>query len=168
MDWLTKYHAIIDCNRKQVKFQPPGEEQFVFNGVPRQRKLQVISAMKAKRMLNRGCMGYLASVMDTTVEQTLKSEDVSVVQEFLEVFPEDLPSLPPEREIEFVIDLLPGTAPISKAPYRMAPAELKELKLQLQDLLDKGFIRPSYSPWGAPVLFVEKKDGTMRDRKSVV
>ena len=85
-----------------------------------------------------------------------------MVQEFLEVFPEDLPGLPLDREIEFVIDLLPGTAPISKAPYRMAPAELKELKVQLQDLLDKGFIRPSHSPWGAPVLFVKKKDGTMR------
>ena len=70
--------------------------------------------------------------------------------------------LPPDREIEFVIDVIPGTTPISKAAYRMAPTELKELKLQLQELLDKGFIRPSFSPWGAPVLFVKKKDGTMR------
>ena len=104
MDWLTKYHAIIDCNRNQVRFQPPGEEQFVFNGVLRQGRLQVISAMKARRMLNKGCIGYLASVVDTTVEQNLKPEDVSVVQEFLEVFPEDLPGFPPDREIEFVID----------------------------------------------------------------
>ena len=78
------------------------------------------------------------------------------------MFPEDLPGLPPDREIEFVIDLVPGTAPILKAPHRMAPTELKELKVQLQELLDKGFIRPSFSPWGAPVLFVKKKDGTMR------
>ena len=80
-----------------------------------------------------------------------------VVREFLKVVPEDLPGLPPDREIEFAIDLIPGTAPISKAPYRMAPTELKELKIQLQELLDKGFIRPSFSPWGAPVLFVKKK-----------
>ncbi len=70
--------------------------------------------------------------------------------------------MPPAREVEFRIDLVPGTEPISKAPYRMAPAEMAELKLQLQELLDKGFIRPSVSPWGAPILFVKKKDGTMR------
>ena len=85
-----------------------------------------------------------------------------VVREFLKVVPEDLPGLPPDREIEFAIDLIPGTAPISKAPYRMAPTELKELKIQLQELLDKGFVRRSFSPWGAPVLFVKEKDGTMR------
>ena len=70
--------------------------------------------------------------------------------------------MPPKREIDFTIDLVPGTAPISKAPYRMAPAEMGELKEQLQDLLDKGYIRPSASPWGAPVLFVKKKDGGLR------
>ncbi|RVX08770.1 Transposon Tf2-2 polyprotein [Vitis vinifera] len=83
-------------------------------------------------------------------------------KEYPDVFPEDLPGLPPEREVEFTIDLVPGTGPMSKAPYRMAPVELKELKVQLQELLDKGFIRPSVSPWGAPVLFVKKKDGSMR------
>ena len=92
----------------------------------------------------------------------MKPEDVPLVQEFLEVFPEDLPGLPPDREIEFIIELIPSTTSISKAPYRMAPSELKELKVQLQELLDKGFIRPSFSPWGAPVLFVKKKDGTLR------
>ncbi|WP_375618971.1 reverse transcriptase family protein, partial [Bartonella sp. AC134YNZD] len=85
-----------------------------------------------------------------------------MVCEFPDVFPEDLFGLPPHRAVEFCIDLAPGTAPISVAPYRMAPAELKELKIQLQDLSDKGFIRPSTSPWGAPVLFVQKKDGTLR------
>ena len=85
-----------------------------------------------------------------------------MVCRFPDVFPEELPGLPPDREIEFEIELLPGTALISKASYRMAPAELKELKQQLQELLDKKFIRPSYSPWGASVLFVKKKDGSMR------
>ena len=81
-------------------------------------------------------------------------EDVLVVRDFPDVFPDDLPGLPPEREIDFPIDLVPGTAPISLPPYRMAPAELKELKTQFQELVDRGFIRPSISPWGAPVLFV--------------
>ena len=85
-----------------------------------------------------------------------------MVKEFNDVFPGELPGLPPEREIEFSIELVPGTNPIFIAPYRMAPSELRELKVQLQDLLDKGFIRPSASPWGAPVLFVKKKDGTLR------
>ncbi|WRX21068.1 Retrotransposon gag domain - like 10 [Theobroma cacao] len=89
-------------------------------------------------------------------------EDVSIVSEFPDVFPDDLPGLPPDRELEFLIDLLPGTAPISIPSYRMAPTELKELKVQLQDLVDKDFIRPSISPWGALVLFVKKKDGTLR------
>ena len=84
------------------------------------------------------------------------------MREFPDVFPEDLSGLPLDREIEFSIDLLPGFSPISKAPYRMALAELRELKAQLQELLDKGFIRPSVSPWGAPVLFVKKNDGIMR------
>ena len=100
--------------------------------------------------------------MVDTRKEVLKLDDIPIVREFLDVFPEELPGIPVDREIEFSIDLLPGTSPISKAPYRMAPIELKELKEQLQELLDKGYIRPSASPWGAPILFVRKKDGTMR------
>nr|GEZ68033.1 putative reverse transcriptase domain, aspartic peptidase domain protein [Tanacetum cinerariifolium] len=77
-------------------------------------------------------------------------------------FSDVLPGIPPVREVEFNIEVIPGSKPISKAPYRMAPVELKELKDQLQELLERGFIRPSVSPWGAPVLFVKKKDGSMR------
>ena len=100
--------------------------------------------------------------MVDTRKEALKLDDIPVVREFSDVFPKDLPGIPIDREIEFSIDLLPGTSPISKAPYRMALTELKELKEQLQELLEKGFIRPSASPWGAPVLFMKKKDGTMR------
>ena len=89
-------------------------------------------------------------------------QNISIVCDYSEVFPEDLPGLPPDRQVEFRIDLLPGTTPIAKGPYRLAPTEMKELMMQLQELLDKGFIRPSSSPWGAPVLFVKKKDGSMR------
>ncbi|XP_075497334.1 uncharacterized protein LOC142534381 [Primulina tabacum] len=89
-------------------------------------------------------------------------EDIPIVCEFPDVFPEELPGTVPDREVEFEINMVLSAAPISKAPYRMAPAELKELKEQLQELLDKKQIRPSVSPWGAPVLFVKKKDGSMR------
>ncbi|KAL0556889.1 hypothetical protein IC582_005406 [Cucumis melo] len=122
---------------------------------------KVISAMKASKLLSQGTWGILASVVDIREpEVSLSSEPV--VREYPNVFPDELPGLPPPREVDFAIELEPGTAPISRAPYRMAPAELKELKVQLQELLDKGFIRPIMSPWGAPVLFVKKKDGSMR------
>nr|GFD09775.1 putative reverse transcriptase domain, aspartic peptidase domain protein [Tanacetum cinerariifolium] len=85
-----------------------------------------------------------------------------IVFEFPDVFPDELPGIPLVHEVEFNIKLILGAEPISKAPYRMAPIELKELKDQLQELLERGFIRPSVSPWGAPVLFVKKKDGSMR------
>ncbi|MCI27785.1 hypothetical protein A2U01_0048985, partial [Trifolium medium] len=97
-----------------------------------------------------------------TPESALRPNDIPIVKEFLDVFPDDITSLPPEREIEFSIDLMPGAQPISIAPYRMSPVELRELKGQLEELLRKHFIRPSVSPCGAPVLLVKKKDDTMR------
>ncbi|KAL0367280.1 UNVERIFIED_CONTAM: Transposon Tf2-11 polyprotein [Sesamum radiatum] len=117
--------------------------------------------LKARKILRKEGQGFLAYLINKPKEQS-KPEEVPVVSEFLDVFPEELTSLPPDREVEFVIELLPNTSPISRTPYRMAPAELKELKSQLTELLKRGFIRPSFSPWGAPVLFVRKKDGTLR------
>jgi hypothetical protein len=91
----------------------------------------------------------------------LKLEDIHVVREFSDMFPDDLPGMPPERAIEFKIEIQPGTAPIAKAPYKMSPMKMNELKIQMQGLLDKGYIRPSTSPWGYSALFVEKKDKEM-------
>ncbi|GJZ99533.1 putative nucleotidyltransferase, ribonuclease H, partial [Tanacetum coccineum] len=107
------------------------------------------------------CEGFLATIHDTTSDVS-SIHDQPIVSEFQDVFLEELPGIPPIRDVEFNIELIPGAEPISKAPYRMAPIELKELKDQLQELLERGFIRPSVSPWGAPVLFVKKKDGSMR------
>ena len=92
----------------------------------------------------------------------VKLEDIPVVCEYVDVIPDDLLGLPPDRDIEFVIELQLGSTPISKRPYRMPPNELAELKIQLQDLQDKGYIRPSASPWGCPALFVKKKDDSLR------
>ncbi|XP_070679387.1 uncharacterized protein [Malus domestica] len=117
--------------------------------------------MKAKRLLSKGCQGYLAHVV-LNDDAPISVEDVCMVRYFPDVFPEDLPGLPPDREMEFVIDLLPGTNPISLTPYRITPTELRELKVQLQELVDNGFIQPSTSSWGVPVLFVRKKDETLR------
>ncbi len=120
----------------------------------------MISALRAKCMLQKRCIGFLAYVIDSNAKEE-NLEDIPIVKEFPDVFPEDLPSLPLDRKIKFSIELVPGIGPLSKAPYRMAPTELRELKLQLQDLLDKGFVRPSVSLWGALVLFVKNKDGSL-------
>jgi hypothetical protein len=104
----------------------------------------------------------LAFVVAPTKQAKKNLEDILVVCEYPDVFSTDYSRLPPQREVEYGIECVPGTNPVSKAPYRMASLELKELKEQLQEVLDKGFIHPSISQWGAPVLFVKKKDGLMR------
>ncbi|KAL5562387.1 hypothetical protein UlMin_032134 [Ulmus minor] len=162
MDFLSKYNATIECRYRRVVFRPTENDEFSYVGEGGRSHKVIISSMRARKLLSSGCQGYLATVVDTTHEEKFKPEEIAVVREFLDVFPAELPGIPPDRDISFEIELLPGSAPVSKAPYRMAPAELKELQIQLQELLDKGFIRPSYSPWGAPVLFVKKKDGTLR------
>ncbi|KAL0551610.1 hypothetical protein IC582_010699 [Cucumis melo] len=153
MDWLAANHASIDCSRKEVAFNPPSMASFKFKAEGSRLLPKVISAMRASKLLSQGTWSILASMVDTgEVDVSLSLE--LVVRDYPDVFSEELPGLPPHREIEFAIELEPGTIPISRAPYRMAPAELKELKVQLQELLDKGFIRPSVSPFGAVVSFL--------------
>ena len=123
--------------------------------------VRIISFLRAKRMVSKGCLAFLAHLKDDT-SKVPSIESVFIVREFLDVFPADLRGMPPDRDSDFYIDLESGTRPISIPPYRMAPVELMELKAQLQELLGKSFIRPSASPWGAPVLFVKKKYGSFR------
>ncbi|XP_075524539.1 uncharacterized protein LOC142556936 [Primulina tabacum] len=153
MDWLFSYRTVIDCVSKTMKFLADDHDNDVFVGLGSSMGIPIISCLQANKLLHKGCMGFLASVVDVQKESNLQLQDIDVVQDYSDVFADDVPGLPPDREVEFVIDLIPGTSPISKAPYRMAPTEMKELKTQLQELLHKGFIRPSSSPWGAPVLF---------------
>ncbi|KAJ4957631.1 hypothetical protein NE237_024742 [Protea cynaroides] len=162
MGWLAQHSANLLCVEKKLTFKDKEGAEFSFAGtkLPRKRKL-ILSALNAKKCLEKGAVGYLVSVVDLTKEAP-RMEDIDVVRDYPDIFPEELPGLPPDRGTEFVIDLIPGAAPVSKAPYRMAPTELKELKVQLQELLDKGYIRPSISPWRAPILFVKKKDDSVR------
>ncbi|GKA53991.1 putative reverse transcriptase domain-containing protein [Tanacetum coccineum] len=134
MVWLANHHAVIVCDESIVRI-PYGDEVLI---------IQVT----------------IKETEDKSEEKRLK--DVPTVRDFLEVFPEDLPGLPLTRQVEFQIDLVHGAAPVARAPYRLAPSEMQELSAQLQELSDKGFIRPSSSPWGAPVLFVKKKYGSFR------
>ena len=161
MDWLSRHRATIDCYKKEVKLNRPGKLEVKFRGLRRELSSCMISAMTEQKMLRKGCHGYLAYVVETGKEGTIFDE-IPIAREFPDVFPDDIAGLPPEREVEFTIDLIPGTEPISIPPYRMAPAELRELKAQLEELLSKGFIRLSISPWGAPVLFMKNKDGSLR------
>src|SRR5262249_28298306 len=145
MDWLSKNYATIDCYKKCIVFKLLGEDEFVFQGDRSEIPTNLISVVRVGKLLRKGCQGFLAHIMDTRVESG-DLQRIPVVNEFPDVFPEELLGLPPDKEIEFSIELLPGTSPISIAPYCMALTELRELKSQLQDLLDKGFIKPSSSP----------------------
>ncbi|GJS49974.1 putative reverse transcriptase domain-containing protein [Tanacetum coccineum] len=141
MDWLSQHKAVIVCHDKVVEI--PVEDGRILR-VHGERAVGITKALKSAK------------------EDEPKLNDIPVVREFEDVFPEDLSGLPPQRQVEFRIDLVPGATPIAKSPYRLAPSEMQELSGQLQELQDKGFIRPSHSPWGAPVLFVKKKDGSLR------
>ncbi|GJZ16321.1 putative reverse transcriptase domain-containing protein [Tanacetum coccineum] len=156
MDRLDRYNANILCSQKLVRVVNPQGREIIIYGDKRKGEFKLCSMMKAMKYLSRGCQAYMAHVIDTNFEKK-SAKDVPVVNEFLDVFPEDLSGIPPERQVEFRIDLISGATPIVKTPYRLAPSEMKELMSQLQELLDKGFIRPSSSPWGALVLFVKRK-----------
>ncbi|GJS23952.1 putative reverse transcriptase domain-containing protein [Tanacetum coccineum] len=152
--------AVIICGKKEVHI-PIKNRTLVVKGDSNSSRLKVISCIKARKYIERGCHLFLAHVIEKEKSKK-RLEDVPVIHDFPKVFPDDLPGLPPPRQVEFKIDLVPGAAPVARAPYRLAPSEMKELSEQLKELLEKGFIRPSSSPWGAPVLFVKKKDGSFR------
>jgi hypothetical protein len=126
------------------------------------RVVQLDSSLYGTQVLQLLVIPVATPSVHHTATQNL--EDIPVVCEFSDVFLEDLPGMPPDRDIEFVIEIQPDTAPISRRPYKMTPKELAELKVQLNELLDKGYIRPSSSPWGCPTLFVKKKDQSLRLR----
>ena len=152
---------VADCRMKRVTLRTPSGEEVTFIGERSNHLSNVISVASARTMVRKGCEAYLAYVIDTKKAKPSLS-NIPTVSDYPDVFLKELPGLPPQREIEFAIDVVPGATPASITPYRMAPVELKELKLQLQELLKKGFIRPSVSPWEATMLFVKKKDGTLQ------
>jgi hypothetical protein len=144
MDWLSKYKVLIDCAKKSIKMTTPEGKEMEFIAEPVVTTKGVANCAKVNQL------------------DASQGSEVPVVNEFPNVFPEELPDMPLDRDIEFVIKLKSGTTPIYKTPYRMATLELAELKEHIKELLEKGFIRPSSSRWGAPVIFILKKDGTQR------
>ena len=157
MDWLIAYKIVIDCERRRVTAYTQDGTRMVSQGDKHDILSQTVYESKCQGQL----AGWLASL---TLEDEVRLDlDLPrVVCEYVDVFPDELPGLPLRRVVDFGIELHPGTLPISMTLHRMTPVELQELRVQLQELLDKGFIRPSTSPWGAPVLFAKKKDKTLR------
>ena len=161
IDWLGKHRATLDCHRGRVQFEMGCEAPISFQGICPTSGNIVVSAVRAERMLVNGCEAYLATITTGEVVGGGNPDGIPLVREFEDVF-RALQGIPPDRADPFIIELEPGTAPMSKIPYRMKPAEMVEPKKQLEELFDKGFIRPSVSPLGAPVLFVKKKNGSFR------
>ncbi|GJR95207.1 putative reverse transcriptase domain-containing protein [Tanacetum coccineum] len=167
MDWMAEHRAEVMCYEKYIRV-PYRNDMLIIqgerSGIKSESRLEVISSIRIQKYIDQGCQVFLIQMMkeEKTEISKRRIEDVPVVRDFPEVFPEDLLGLPPTRQVEFHIELIPGAAPVARVPYRLAPAELKDLAEQLKELSDKGFIRPSSSPWGAPIFFVKKKDGSFR------
>ncbi|XP_042467313.1 uncharacterized protein LOC122050477 [Zingiber officinale] len=157
MDWLAKNHALVDYHRKIVKLQTSSQEEIIYHGKAKEKRL-LLSVSQTWKAMRSSDEIYL--VMISEVEEKIKArlEEIPVVQEFPDVFLEELPGTVPNREVDFEINLAPSAVPISKAPYRMALTQLNELKEQLQELLNKKQIKLSASPWASLVLFVKEKD----------
>jgi hypothetical protein len=161
MDQLDQHHALLDyCNKRFTCLNEEGN-QVTVQGIPRAVAVREISAMQLEKCYRKGCQLFAAQVEEESRDVVSNMEDHEVLKEFKDVF-QEVPRLTPKRDIDFSINLMPGVAPVSKAPYRMSTPEIKELQLQLKKLLKKGYIFPSMSPWGALVLFVKKKDGMLR------
>ncbi|XP_073317230.1 uncharacterized protein [Primulina huaijiensis] len=159
MDWLTLNGATMDFQWRSVSIRLPNDKAFIFEAARNNQMPQIISCILAKKLIWRGCQGFHASIIYVPNTDNRSVEDVEIVKEFPNVFSDDVSGIPPEREVEFVIKLMSCTVPISEAPYCLSRTEMKELKDQIQELLDKGFIRPCFFPRGASVLLVKKMMG---------
>jgi hypothetical protein len=161
MDWLEKHHAILDCYNKAITCLDEEGKQGKIQGIRRVVVVREITAMQLKKSFRKGCQIFASHMEEATKDKVASIEDHPVLRDFGDIF-RQIPEFPPKINIDFSIDLVPGVAPMSKTSYIMGTPELKELHMQLEELLKKGYIRPSVSPWGALVLFVKNKDGTLR------
>ncbi|KAJ0588019.1 putative nucleotidyltransferase, Ribonuclease H [Helianthus annuus] len=161
MHFLRENHAGVVCFDKMIRISLVNGDLLCVYGETASKGLKLMSCVQASKYLRKEYRAFLVNIV-VAEKKKKRVNDVPVVRKFLNVFPDDLPGLPPSRDIDFRIDLIPGANPIARAPYRLAPSEMRELSSQLQELLDKGFIRPSTSPWGAPILFVKKNDGSYK------
>jgi hypothetical protein len=161
MDWLDQHHLVLDCHKKEFTLLHEEGNPRTIQGIPRAVTIQEISAMQLKKCYRKGCQIFASHMEEEPQDKVLNLKDHAVLKDFEDLFKEIM-GLPPKIDLYFSINVMLGATPVSKTPYRMSTLELKELQMQLEEIMRKGYIIPSVSPWGAPVLSVKKKDGTLR------
>ena len=164
MDWLEQHRVVLNLFDKTFTWINNDGKLINVKGIPRKKFVRNIFALHLKRVARKGCKAYAVTVINEENLNNLdklKLEDIPILREYSDVFSKEISGLPPRHELDFTNELVPSAVPSSKAPYWMNILELNELKSQLKELIDKNYIRPSSSPWGAPVIFVKKKDGTL-------
>jgi hypothetical protein len=157
MDWLAAHKAKLDYYHKTLECVSKEGKRITLQGIRKPVSVRQILALQMRKYCRKGCPLYAIQVLKTIEVAKPSPDDHPILREYRDVFPEEIPGLPLRRDIEFSIELAPGVMSVSRTPYRMSTPELVELKLQLKEMMDKGYIRPSVSPWGAPVLFVKRR-----------
>ena len=165
MDWLKQHRVVLNCFDKTFTCLNNEGETITFKGIPRKTLIRHISSLQLKRDVRKRCKSFSITITNeeySNKEDKINLEDIAILRGYSDVFPEEILRLPPKRELDFTIELVSGAVPNLKSPYQMKVLELNELKSQLKELIDKNYIRPSLSPWGAPIIFVKKKEDTLR------
>jgi hypothetical protein len=162
MDWLASHKARLDCYHKTLECVSKEGKRMTLQGIQKPVSVRQISTLQMRKYFQKGCSLYAIQVLKMIEGDKPSLEDHPTLREYRDVFPEEVLGLPPRRDIDFSIELALGAMSVSRTPYKISTLELVELKLQLREMMDKGYIQPSVSPWGAPVMFVKKKDGTLR------
>jgi hypothetical protein len=162
MDWMAAHKAKLDYYHKTLECVSKEGKRITLQGIRKLVSVRQISSLQMRKYFQKGCPLYAIQVLKTIEGAKPSSDDHPILREYRYVFLKEVPGLPPRRDIDFLIELAPGAVSVSRTPYWMSTPDLVELKLQLKEMLDKGYIRPSIYPWGAPVLFVKNKDGTLR------
>jgi hypothetical protein len=162
MEWLAAYKTKLDCYLKILECVNEERRKVTLQGIQKPVSLRRISSLQMKKYCRNGCPLYEIQVLESVEDDKPNLEDHPILREYRDMFPEEVSGLPPKRDIDFPIELEPRVVPVCRTPYRMSTLKLVELKIKLKEMMEKGYIWPSVSPWGAPVLFVKKKDDTLR------
>jgi hypothetical protein len=162
MDRLVAHKTKLERYNKTFDFEDEEGRRITLQGIQKPVSVRQISSLQVNKYCRKGHPLYAIQVLDSVENNKPILEDHPILREYKYVFPEEVLGLPPRRDIDFSIELAPAMVSVSRTPYRISTPELVDLKLQLKEMMEKGYIRPSVSPWGAPTLFMKNKDGTLR------
>jgi hypothetical protein len=161
LDWLATHKAKLNFYEKTLECEDEEGNMRIFQSIRKLVSVRQISALQLKKFSRKGCPLYVIQTLNSAESGEMTVEDDPMLCEFMDLFPKEVPRLPPKRDLEFSIDIVSGVVPTSRVPYRMSTPKFMELKIQLKEMMDNGYIRSSVSPCGATVVFVKKKDGTL-------